>query len=383
MRAKAPRIRPAGSVAGVSHDGAVGGASGQPSLTAAYLGVICDLDGVVYRGPDAIPYAVSALNDVSRLRPLCFATNNASRTPGEVATQLRSLGLTVEDAAVVTSAQAGAQLLAAELPSGSAVLAVGGPGVPAALAAVGLVVTREPEEARAVLQGWGRDVRVDDLARAAVAIAHGARWVATNTDRTLPTPQGLVPGNGTLVSAVAEATGREPEVVGKPHAPLYLAAAERLAAAPERLLAVGDRLDTDIIGATAVGADSLWVLGGVDGFLSLVDSPARPTYAAHDLRALLDPPVRVERLDPASWACGDVRLSIVSGRVSAAADGVTIDMSAVPGNQLAALAATVVLDLRGQSASYDLAVSLATEFDRVLGHSAGVNRHRVEDTRPQ
>ena len=87
MRAKAPRIRPAGSVAGVSHDGAVGGASGQPSLTAAYLGVICDLDGVVYRGPDAIPYAVSALNDVFRLRPLCFATNNASRTPGEVATQ--------------------------------------------------------------------------------------------------------------------------------------------------------------------------------------------------------------------------------------------------------------------------------------------------------
>ena len=93
--------------------------------------------------PDSVSY--THLDVYKRQRPLCFATNNASRTPGEVATQLRSLGLTVEDAAVVTSAQAGAQLLAAELPSGSAVLAVGGPGVPAALAAVGLVVTREPE----------------------------------------------------------------------------------------------------------------------------------------------------------------------------------------------------------------------------------------------
>ena len=77
-------------------------------LVAAYEGVVCDLDGVVYRGSEAIPYAVSALTEAARHRPLCFATNNASRTPVEVAAQLRELGLTVDDAAVVTSAQAGA-----------------------------------------------------------------------------------------------------------------------------------------------------------------------------------------------------------------------------------------------------------------------------------
>ena len=98
--------------------------------------------------------------------------------------------------------------------------------------------------------------------------------MATNTDRTLPTAHGLVPGNGTLVAAVAEATGATPEVVGKPHPPLYRVAAERLGAAANGLLAVGDRLDTDIVGASAVGADSLWVLTGVDGFTHLARSTA-------------------------------------------------------------------------------------------------------------
>lgn len=352
-------------------------------LAAAYLGVICDLDGVVYRGPDPIRYAVPALTEVTRLRPLCFATNNASRTPGEVSASLRGLGMAVDDASVVTSAQAGASLLARELPSGSAVLAVGGPGVAAALVEVGLTLTREPSDARAVLQGWGRDVRVDDLARAAIAVSGGARWVATNTDRTLPTNQGLVPGNGTLVSAVAEASGQVPEVVGKPHAPLYRAAADRLGVPPDRLLAVGDRLDTDIVGATAIGADSLWVLGGVDGFVSLVGSSARPSYAAHDLRALLEPPAWVERVDRTTWSCGDVSLSIGSGNLSAAMTGVTVDLGDVPVNLLAALGLRLVLDLRDAQPSDDVAVRIAAELDRVLGHSTSVLVHTSEDTRSQ
>lgn len=351
-------------------------------LVAAYLGVICDLDGVVYRGPDPIRYAVPVLCEVAHLRPLGFATNNASRTPGDVVAQLRGLGLAVDDTAVVTSAQAGAGVLARDLPAASEVLAVGGPGVAAALVEVGLVPTREPAHARAVLQGWGLAVSVEDLARAAIAVAGGARWVATNTDRTLPTPSGLVPGNGTLVSAVAEATGREPHVVGKPHAPLYRAAADRLAAPAHRLLMVGDRLDTDIVGATALGADSLWVLGGVDGFGSLVGTTARPSYAAHDLRALLDPPARVERVEARSWRSGEVRLSIESGSLSAARAGVPQDLGSLPVNRLAALGLSLVLDLREDGSSEE-AMGYAAILDRVLGHNTSVGDPASEDTLSQ
>lgn len=337
-------------------------------LVAAYEGVVCDLDGVVYRGSEAIPYAVSALTEAARHRPLCFATNNASRTPAEVAAQLRELGLTVDDAAVVTSAQAGAALLASELPSGAAVLTVGGPGVAAAVLAAGLTTTSDPDQARAVLQGWGREVRVDDLARASIAVARGARWVATNTDRTLPTAHGLVPGNGTLVAAVAEATGATPEVVGKPHPPLYRVAAERLGAAANGLLAVGDRLDTDIVGASAVGADSLWVLTGVDGFTHLARSTARPTYAACDLRALLAPRPDVVR-NGRTWTWAGTGLTLEAGGPRGLADGIPMDLGDIHANRLVAVGLAAVLGLRddGEVGKRGAAV-LAEALDGVLMH---------------
>lgn len=314
-------------------------------LVAAYEGLVCDLDGVVYRGMEAIPYAVSALTEAARHLPLCFATNNASRNPGEVAAQLRDLGLTVDDAAIVTSAQAGAALLGRALSPGTAVLTVGGPGVDAAVVEAGLVTTTDPHQARAVLQGWGREVRVDDLARASIAIARGARWVATNTDRTLPTADGVVPGNGTLVSAVAEATGATPEVVGKPHPPLYEVAAGRFGVSPGRLLAVGDRLDTDILGATAIGADALWVLTGVDGFTHLGRSTVRPTYAARDLRALLAPRPRVER-NGLTWTWGGQGLTLGAGGPRGVADGIPAELGDVDAHRLVAAGLAAVLDLR-------------------------------------
>ncbi len=337
-------------------------------LVAAYEGLVCDLDGVVYRSSEAIPYAVSALAEVARHRPTCFATNNASRTPAEVGAQLRDLGLTVDDASIVTSAQAGAALLARELPYNSTVLTVGGPGVAAAVVDVGLVATSDPQQADAVLQGWGREVRVDDLARASIAIARGARWVATNTDRTLPTADGLVPGNGTLVSAVAEATGATPEVAGKPHPPLYRVAAERLGAAANRLLAVGDRLDTDIVGASAVDADSLWVLTGVDGFAQLARSTARPTYAACDLRALLAPRPDIER-DGGSWTLGGMGVSRQVWGPRGVADGKPMDLGDIPAERLVAVGLAAVLDLRdeGEAGQRDAGV-LAEALDGVVGH---------------
>lgn len=249
-------------------------------------GILCDLDGVVYRGEHACPGAVEGLTAArSAGIQVLFMTNNASRPPGEVARHLTDLGLPTTDQEVLGASQVAASVLAAErtellaAPDGAvaaAVLAIGGPGVALALREVGLhavlpeqtraaAAQGQPLSVAAVVQGYGSGVTALDLAEAAYAIAEGASWMATNDDSTLPTERGLAPGNGSLVAAVAHATGRLPRVVGKPHGPAYEVAMARLGLPREQCLMIGDRLETDISGARAVGLQSALVLTGVDG----------------------------------------------------------------------------------------------------------------------
>ncbi len=264
-----------------------------PRFLSRYAAVVCDLDGVVYRGPHAVPHAVDTLAGLDV--PVLYATNNASRPPADVAEHLRRLGLPCVPEAVATSSQAGAWLLSERLAPSAPVLAVGGPGVARALEEVGLtpVLAAAAAGARvaAVLQGYGPQVTASDLAEAAYAVQAGATWVATNTDATLPTDRGVAPGNGSLVGAVRNAVGRAPDVVaGKPAPPLYLMCADRLGVPVGGVLAVGDRLDTDIEGADAAGMEPLLVLTGVDDLAACLDAgpPRRPTWVAPDLRVLVE-----------------------------------------------------------------------------------------------
>lgn len=225
---------------------------------------------------------------------MVFATNNASRTPGEVSGHLRELGLTVEPSAVVTSAQAAASHVAASYEPGTAVLAVGGPGVAAALREAGLrpVSRGSGDKVSVVVQGAGADVTWSDLAEASFAVQAGAHWVVTNRDLTIPMQRGLAPGNGTLVAAVHTATSVEPFSVGKPEPFLYRLAVQRLGLSRQQIIAVGDRLDTDVAGATAAGLASLLVLSGAHTVNDLDGAPSshQPTYVAADLTGLLAPP---------------------------------------------------------------------------------------------
>lgn len=147
------------------------------------------------------------------------------------------------------------------------------------------------EKVSAVLQGYGRDVSWTDLAEAAYAISEGALWVASNTDLTIPTARGLAPGNGSLVGAVRQAVKIDPIVVGKPQTALYELSASVLHGELTEVLALGDRLDTDIEGANKAGIDSLFVLTGVNNVADVVMSPEllRPRYIASDLRSLMTP----------------------------------------------------------------------------------------------
>jgi glycerol-1-phosphatase len=300
-------------------------------LVARYAGVVCDLDGVVYRGPEPVDHAVEALTTLAV--PVVYATNNASRPPAEVAAHLAGLGLPVSDAEVVTSSQAGVRELADRLPPGASVLAVGGSGVAYALRDSGFRVVRAHEardaagaQLDAVLQGYGPEVTAADLAEAAYAVSAGAVWVVTNTDATLPTNRGTAPGNGTLVDAVRRATGGEPTVVGKPHAPLYQLCATRLGLDVRALLAVGDRLSTDIAGASEAGMDSVLVLTGVDSVTSVASAePAlRPTFVVEDLRSLTEPYAAPAR-DDGWWWCGGERRRLVTGRWEVEAQGSAIE----------------------------------------------------------
>jgi glycerol 3-phosphatase-2 len=252
--------------------------------------LLLDLDGTIYLGGQVIPHVVDVLPDAARrgARPM-FVTNNASRPPAEVAAALNDMGVTAAAADVLTSPEAAATMLAQTHPAGSRVLVVGAKALSDAVAAVGLEPVRLATDLPvAVVQGHSPDTGWRDLAEACIALRTGVDWVASNTDTTLPTDRGLLPGNGAMVHALMAATGLTPRVAGKPNRPLLDEAVRRAGAS--RPLVVGDRLDTDIEAAVLADMPSLLVLTGVSTAADLLTAPAarRPTHVAFDLRGLVD-----------------------------------------------------------------------------------------------
>jgi glycerol-1-phosphatase len=257
--------------------------------------VLADLDGVVYAGPGALPHAVDSLNRAAETARLGYITNNASRTDASVAAHLSGLGLSVAPADVITSPQAAMRLLAGIVPPPATLLIVGGDGLVDEAEKAGYTVTRSAEDSpAAVVQGFAPEVAWTDLAEAAFALKvpedeGGIPWIATNTDWTIPRERGVAPGNGTLVSAVHTAIGRLATVAGKPEVPIFEEAMARFGAT--KPLFIGDRLDTDILGAVRAGIESALVLTGIDRPKHVLAAPegSRPTYILSDLRELHQP----------------------------------------------------------------------------------------------
>lgn len=262
--------------------------SSELALCRAYDVAMLDLDGVVYVGGEAVPGAPGHLAAVrgAGMR-LAFVTNNASRSPEEVAERLRRLGVDAGPEDVVTSAQAAARLLAERFGPGARVVCVGGDGLAEALAAERLTPVGPADDAAAVVTGYGPDVRWADLMRVAVRIRDGLAWVASNSDLTFPTEFGVAPGHGVQVDMLRRFAGVDPVVAGKPDRPLLDETIRRVGG--RRPLMVGDRLDTDIEGAHRAEVDSLLVLTGVTALPELVAAgpDLRPTYIAPDLEGLL------------------------------------------------------------------------------------------------
>ncbi|MCK2243865.1 MULTISPECIES: HAD-IIA family hydrolase [unclassified Crossiella] len=280
------------------------------TLLDAHDALLLDLDGTVYRGGTAVPGAPEAIAEAKRRgRALRYVTNNASRAPEAVAQHLRELGFPADVREVSTSSQAAAAVLAAKLAAGSPVLVVGAEALRAEVRAVGLrVVEAAADEPVAVVQGHSPETGWAQLAEACIAIRGGAYWLASNVDATLPTERGLLPGNGSMVAALRTATGLAPEVAGKPEPTQLVLAAE--SAGASAALVVGDRLDTDIAGASAAELPALVVLTGVatpEGLLAAVPEQ-RCRYMSEDLGGLVAPVEHVEVGVRAGW-----RVEVVDG----------------------------------------------------------------------
>jgi glycerol-1-phosphatase len=288
----------------------------------SYDAVLFDLDGVIYLGSVAVPGAAEGIAQLhDRGTKIGFVTNNAARTPTVVADHLIELGIPATAADVVTSAQAGAHLLVKRFGAGARILAVGGDGVTAALGEAGLVAVRSAnDDPVAVMQGYGFDLKWQELNEAAIAIHRGAHWVATNIDPTRPTDRGLVPGNGAAVIAVKMAVLVEPEVAGKPYRPLLDDTVERIGA--HHPLFVGDRLDTDIASAVNAGLDSMLVFSGSHRAEELLAAAPgqRPTHVGEDLRALLRPALVITQTN-GEFRCGQAAASAVDGRLRVYSNG--------------------------------------------------------------
>jgi len=255
-----------------------------------YDAFLFDLDGVLYRGSEPVPRAAEAVQGIrGRGKRVAFMTNNSARAPDEVAAHLASVGIPAAVEEVETSALATARLLA-ERGVGSAFV-IGEKGLTTALRDAGIAIVDGASAARsvadAVVVGLDRGLTYDRLRDAAVLVAAGSWFVASNADASFPAEDGVAwPGAGAIVAAIETTTGVRADVVGKPHAPLLRAALDRAGGGAP--LVIGDRLDTDIKGAAALGWDSMLVLTGISTREDLRQQPSslRPTYVADDLGGL-------------------------------------------------------------------------------------------------
>ena len=295
------------------------------ALVEAHDLVMFDLDGVVYVGGEAIDGVRPVIDRVRESgRHVAFVTNNASRTPDQVAAKLTKVGVSAEAGDVVTSAQAAARLLVEEHGEGSRVLMLGGEGLRVALREAGLEPVEDPEGAVAVASGYGPDVRWRDIMRVATLVRDGLPYVASNADLTIPTPYGLAPGHGVLVRTITGFAGVDATVAGKPEKPLMEETVLRVGG--DRPLMVGDRLDTDIEGARAIDAPSLLVLTGVTWLQELAEAPARlrPTYLSPTLAGLFEPHP-VPSVTGVTAQLGGWSASVADGRLTVEGEGSDAD----------------------------------------------------------
>jgi 4-nitrophenyl phosphatase len=231
-----------------------------PSLT-DIKHLIIDMDGVLYLGDHPMPRLCEFFAFLrERSIPFILATNNSTRTPQEYVDKLAGMGVTVSPDEILVSGQVTARFLAREYPTGTRVHVFGMPALKQAMTDEGFILA--DEEVHLVVASMDRAVTYEKLKRATLLIRGGARFIATNLDPTNPSEEGLIPGTGSMIAALATASETRPTAIGKPEPTMYQLAMEQMGARPETTAAIGDRVDTDILGGKRAGLITICVLSG-------------------------------------------------------------------------------------------------------------------------
>ncbi len=253
-------------------------------------GVVADMDGVLWLGDQPLKglhpfFALVQQNDI----PFALATNNSSKSPADYVGKLTKMGVAnVPQTNIVNSGIATATVLRDAYPAGAYVHVFGGAGLHRVMDDAGFTLVEDLDTtADVVVVGLDFELTYEKLRVAALHINRGADFWATNDDPSYPSPEGLVPGAGSVVNLFITATGKTPTVVGKPHAPMFEAALKILGTDPANTLMIGDRLNTDIQGAQGVGMQTVLLLSGVTKADDLATSDIQPDVAYEDLDALV------------------------------------------------------------------------------------------------
>jgi 4-nitrophenyl phosphatase len=249
--------------------------------------IILDMDGVLWRDDVQIGDLPAIFAEIDRrCWQLSLATNNATRTIDQYVDKLLKFGVRVHPNQIINSAQAAANYLKQRFPQGGNVYVVGESALSNTLLNHGY--TNSTIDALAVVVGMDRQLVYEKLRQATLLLRGGAIFVATNPDRTFPTPAGLVPGTGAILAALEAASEIQPIIVGKPAPEMYQLAMQRMNATPESTLVVGDRLETDIAGAQKIGCRTALVLSGVTSMQKAQDWKPALDWLAPDLSSLID-----------------------------------------------------------------------------------------------
>ena len=255
---------------------------------ARYDQVLLDLDGCLWLGDEALegaPEAVAALRDAGK--SLAFLTNDVRHTPEEFVRKLWRLGFQAALGEVVTAGSAIQYLLSER--NGGAAFVVGTQALVDHVAEAGMRIVNHTEfasRADVVVVGEHEALTYDEIRIAAQAVLRGAELIGATRDATFPMPDGPWPATGAVLAAIETAAGRPADrVAGKPEPPMYEAARDRLGQG--RCLAVGDRIEIDVLGARRAGMDSALVLTGGATRAQADAADPKPTLVAESLAALV------------------------------------------------------------------------------------------------
>ena len=251
--------------------------------------LILDMDGVLWKDRESIGHLPSIFTRLkTRDIQVIFATNNATRTPEQYAEKLAGFGVEVDLWRVINSAAATAFRLKRDFPQGGPVYIIGEEGLVKALSSQGFPAVGADANPIAVIAGLDRQITYEKLKRGTQLIRGGLPFYGTNPDRTFPTADGLIPGAGSILSALEAATDVHPIIAGKPSPDMYYMALELLMLPAQETIAVGDRLDTDILGGQRAGCRTGLALSGVSTLTDLQSWEPKPDFVANDLAEMVD-----------------------------------------------------------------------------------------------